>query len=59
MTVTTHLPAGLTGPRPQPRPETRSRRHDAAFWVSLPVAVLGLAVVLTAAVLPVARRLLA
>src|SRR5580698_9637430 len=39
MTVTTHLPAGLTGsrprsrPRPQPRPETRSRRHNAAFWI--------------------------
>ena len=35
MTVTTHRPAGLTGPRsrPQPRPETQSRRHNAAFWI--------------------------
>jgi MFS family permease len=35
MTVTTHLPAGLTGSRPRsrPRPETRSRRHNAAFWI--------------------------
>ncbi|MFZ0754734.1 MAG: MFS transporter, partial [Trebonia sp.] len=33
MTVTTHLPAGLTGPRSQPRPETGSRRHNAAFWI--------------------------
>jgi len=33
MTVTTHLPARLTGTRPQPRPETRSRRHNAAFWI--------------------------
>jgi MFS family permease len=35
MTVTTHLPAGLTGPRsrPQPPPDTRSRRHNAAFWI--------------------------
>jgi MFS family permease len=29
MTATTHLPAGLT----EPRQETRSRRHDAAFWI--------------------------
>ena len=29
MTVTTHRSAGLT----EPRPETRSRRHNAAFWI--------------------------